>query len=117
MTATQQTARNSRNNPQRSPPVAPSYPLLQTPPCNSLATVSPQQSATARNTLRNKPATARNGFKNEPRNSRNSPLRGGETVAPPRAHPKPTRANSPPGCAYAPPPGRSALTTTQEARP
>jgi hypothetical protein len=62
--------------------VAASYPLLQRGVRNSLATVSPQQSATARNTLCNKGATARNSPRNRARNSRNSPLRGGETVAP-----------------------------------
>jgi hypothetical protein len=80
--------------------VAASYPLLQRGVRNSLATVSPQQSATARNTLCNKGATARNSLRNRARNSRNSPLRGGETVAPPSRASHHTRANSPHAFAY-----------------
>jgi hypothetical protein len=61
--------------------------LLQTPPCNSAATVDPATGATAVQHRCNKAQQHRNSVKISQRNSATSPYRGGETVAPPRAHP------------------------------
>jgi hypothetical protein len=62
--------------------------LLQTPPCNSAATVDPATGATAVQRRCNKAQQHRNSARIGLRNSATSPYRGGETVAPPRAHPR-----------------------------
>jgi hypothetical protein len=62
--------------------------LLQTPPCNSAATVDPATSATALQHRCNKAQQRCNSARIGPRNSATFPYRGGETVAPSRAHPQ-----------------------------
>lgn len=62
--------------------------LLQTPPCNSGATVTPATGATGVQHLCNKAQQRRNSTKIAPRNSATSPFRGGETVAPSLNHPR-----------------------------
>jgi hypothetical protein len=109
----QQSVRNRRNRRATEPQPIPKT-MFADPPLQPSRNHATRNLRNHRATMMQQGATEPQPIDFQPPQPRNHPLKGRRNGCAPRAHPKPTRANSPPGCAYAPPPGSSALTTARE---